>query len=80
MVAPPDMRLAVSDASPSFPFGSAADPLLIQMLNATNGEFGSGSAMVLAALCGTGRPAPAGSAPANAMASTTDDNRLTTND
>ena len=48
LVAPPAIRPAVSDASPSLPFGSAADPLLIQMLKATNGEFGSGREMVSA--------------------------------
>src|SRR5688500_15010649 len=32
------MRLPDSDASPSFPFGSAAEPLFTQTLTATNGE------------------------------------------
>ena len=41
VVAPPATRLAVSDARPSFPCGSAVEPLLIQILKATYGEFGS---------------------------------------
>src|SRR5687767_11752259 len=37
------MRLPDSDASPSFPFGSAAEPLFTQTLTATNGDDASRS-------------------------------------
>src|SRR5512134_2003862 len=46
VVAPPAINAAVIDASPSLPFGSDAEPLFTQMLNAMNGEPASGSAMI----------------------------------
>src|SRR5688572_12153981 len=70
------MRLAVSDASPSFPFGSEADPLFTQMLNATNGDSGSGSAMILSSAGSSSReaaslgPASAGPRPRTAAITT----------